>query len=191
MNSKEIKRNHRKHFKEIRLKVSAKVKDSIIKEVSKVLECKFQEINLKSYIGIYWPLRGEVDLRTLKLLSNKNFALPSCSASGIISYYPWETDVLVKDSFGIPAPSNKKTLQPNQLGLILVPALSVDLEGYRLGYGSGSFDRLRSNKNWESIESYVVLPKACISSKPLPRDRWDIPFNGWITEEGFSTSQKN
>ena len=38
---------------------------------------------------------------------------------------------------------------------------------------------------WKSIPSLGVLPKVCVSKKPLPRDSWDIPFDGWINEEEF------
>ena len=68
--------------------------------------------------------------------------------------------------------------------LLLVPALAIDRTGIRLGYGGGYYDRLRADPTWASVPAWVVLPSACISSEPLPRDAWDVPFTGWITEHG-------
>ena len=66
-----------------------------------------------------------------------------------------------------------------------MPALAIDQEGYRLGYGGGYFDRLRQNKEWRSIPSFIIISQNCISESPLPRNSWDIPFNGWINENGL------
>jgi 5-formyltetrahydrofolate cyclo-ligase len=35
------------------------------------------------------------------------------------------------------------------------------------------------------VPALVVLPQAYVLAK-LPRDPWDIPFQGWITEQGLS-----
>ena len=69
--------------------------------------------------------------------------------------------------------------------MLLVPALAIDQGGYRLGYGGGYFDRLRKKELWFSIPSFVVISSNCISSNPLPRNEWDLPFNGWISEKGL------
>ena len=74
-------------------------------------------------------------------------------------------------------------LKPNQIRLLLVPALAIDHNGTRLGYGGGCFDRLRSNPSWKEIEALAVLPSVCISSSLLPEEKWDIPFDGWINEK--------
>ena len=111
-------------------------------------------------------------------------ALPASQEEGRLYYHPWKDKPLIKDFYGIPAPLNEPILKAKDMSVLLVPALAIDQTGNRLGYGGGFFDRLRSNKKWGSIPSLVVLPKICISQAPLPRDSWDIPFNGWINEEG-------
>ena len=75
-------------------------------------------------------------------------------------------------------------MRPQQLSLLLVPALAIDATGIRLGYGGGYYDRLRANNDWAKVPAWAVLPSICFSSAPLPRDPWDVPFHGWITEFG-------
>ena len=137
------------------------------------------------YIGIYWPLKGEVDIRFIKEINNQKVALPSSSKSKGINYHAWSNNPLEIDSNNIPAPVGENAISPNDISILFVPAIAIDQEGYRLGYGGGYFDRLRERELWFSIPSFVVISNNCISKKPLPRDRWDVPFNGWISEKGL------
>ena len=137
------------------------------------------------HIGIYWPLKGEVDIRFIKEGHKQKIALPSSSKLKGINYHPWSNNHLELDSNRIPAPIRERSISPNEISMIFVPAIAIDQEGYRLGYGGGYFDRLRQKDLWISIPSFVVISNNCISKKPLPRDKWDLPFTGWISEEGL------
>ena len=137
-----------------------------------------------SVVGLYWPLNNEVDLRPLRTQLPNPMALPRADGNGRLRYGRWSGQVLKKDGCGIPAPTNSSNLRPEEISLLLVPALAVDSSGIRLGYGGGYYDRLRSDPLWADVPAWVVLPSQCVQSSPLPRDSWDVPFNGWITEQG-------
>ena len=137
-----------------------------------------------SVVGLYWPLDNEVDLRSLRTQLPNPMALPQADGKGNLRYGRWSGQVLEKDGCGIPAPSNSSNLRPDEISLLLVPALAVDSSGIRLGYGGGYYDRLRSDPLWADVPAWVVLPSQCVQFSPLPRDSWDVPFNGWITEQG-------
>jgi 5-formyltetrahydrofolate cyclo-ligase len=137
-------------------------------------------------LGLYWPLQGEADLRHLaehpSLLGR--LALPRV-ADGRLLYRPWQPgDELSLDDTGIPAPAHGPNLEASGLGLLLAPALAFDAAGIRLGYGGGWFDRLRCDPLWASIPALAVLPTACLTAA-IPRDGWDVPFPGWLDEQGI------
>ncbi len=182
---KEKKSKLRDKYSKIRSDVMPKVEDSILNQVIKFLTKKeYKSLTKNQYIGIYWPLKGEVNLLDLKESLNVNFALPGIFNKGRVNYFPWHNNPLEKDLLGIPAPIKERTLSPSEIVLLLIPALAVDIKGFRLGYGGGYFDRLRSKPEWREVKSMLIVPNACISSTPLAKDHWDIPFKGWISEEG-------
>ncbi len=169
----------RKKFKDLRSKSIIDVEELIQLEVRKVID--FQ--SPKSLIGIYWPLAGEVDLRFLKKVNHISLALPACKEKGYLSYHRWGDSVLIKDIYGIPAPLSEPLVKPSEMKLLIVPALAIDYKGIRLGYGGGCYDRLRSNPDWKKIKALAIVPNACVTKKLLPKDVWDIPFDGWINEK--------
>jgi 5,10-methenyltetrahydrofolate synthetase len=83
-----------------------------------------------------------------------------------------------------PPPASGWELSPHALALLLVPALAFDPHsGIRLGYGGGWYDRLRADPAWRAVPALVVLPAACLCGN-LPREPWDVPFQGWLDEHG-------
>ncbi len=134
-------------------------------------------------LGVYWPLAGEIDL--LALAERRPVALPAIHDQRLV-YRPWQPgQPLQPDACGIPAPAAEAgELEAEQLGLLLVPALAIDPSGLRLGYGGGWYDRLRAAPRWRRLPALAVLPAACCAAS-LPRDPWDVPLAGWISEQGY------
>lgn len=148
-------------------------------------------------LGLYWPIGAEPDLRPLAALPclADRLALPAVAAcaSGAtgdptgperLHYRAWRLgEPLEADACAIPAPLGPE-LRPPNLGLLLVPALALDRQGMRLGSGGGWYDRLRADPAWRALPALAVLPSACLVDR-LPADPWDIPFDGWLDEEGL------
>ena len=58
-----------------------------------------------------------------------------------MEFYPFDETKLETNKLGITEPSNTaKALIPKD-DLIIIPSIAVDIEGTRLGYGGGFYDR--------------------------------------------------
>tara|TARA_B100000945_G_C20246904_1_gene532591 strand:+ start:83 stop:670 length:588 start_codon:yes stop_codon:yes gene_type:complete len=180
---KELKR---KEYNLIRYSNSSLIHEKIKSNVKIALQELSQKYHVEGkYIGIYWPLKGEVDIRFIREINKQKVALPSSSKIKGLTYHHWSNHQLGLDSNRIPAPKGERAIKPNDISILFVPAIAIDQEGYRLGYGGGYFDRLRKKDFWISIPSFVVISNNCISKTPLPREKWDLPFSGWISEKGL------
>ena len=180
------KEKKRKKYNSIRYSNSSLIHEKIKYNVKLELQVLLNKYHVEGkYIGIYWPLKGEVDIRFIKEDNKQKVALPSSSKIKGIRYHHWSNKKLELDSNNIPAPIRESAIKPNDISILFLPAIAIDKHGYRLGYGGGYFDRLRQKNLWFSIPSFVVISSNCISKKPLPRDKWDLPFSGWISEKGL------
>ena len=183
---KAIKELKRREYNLIRNSNSSLIHEKIKSNIKSNLNILLNKYHVEGkYIGIYWPLKGEVDIRFIKEIKNQKVALPASSKSNGITYHCWSNNQLKIDSNNIPAPIGETAIKPYDISILFVPAIAIDKKGYRLGYGGGYFDRLRQRDLWFSIPSFVVISDNCISKKPLPRDKWDVPFSGWISEKGL------
>lgn len=64
--------------------------------------------------------------------------LPQCQ----LAHYIYDDNTQIKvNKWGIPEPTNANTVAADEVDLVLVPLLSFDREGHRIGYGKGYYDR--------------------------------------------------
>lgn len=73
-----------------------------------------------------------------------------------------------------------------EAGVVLVPALSVDLHGTRLGRGGGWYDRMLA-----SAEPCPAVVAVCwtweVVAGPLPHEPHDVPVNTVLTPDGMTS----
>ena len=181
MTISEKKKLERYTFRKLRDEISLKLRENVEKNVKLYVDSFINEYKNIGYIAIYWPLRNEVDIRSLK--EKFSLALPRCKDKKDLLFYPWDEKPLTKDSEGILSPDKSFSLSHKEISIIFVPCLSVDKNLIRLGYGGGYFDKLRSDRNWRDIPCIGVLTSNCVSKIPLTRAEWDIPLSGYITEK--------
>ena len=120
----EKKKLERDTFRKLRDKISISQKKNVEKNVKLYLDSFVNQYKNIGYIAIYWPLKNEIDIRSLK--ENISLALPRCNDKKELLFYPWDEKPLTKDSEGILSPNNSFSLSHEQINLILVPCLSVD-----------------------------------------------------------------
>ena len=131
----ESKKLERDTFIKLRDEISFNKRENVAKNVRLYVDSFVKGNKNIGYIAIYWPLKNEVDIRSLK----KKFilALPRCKNKKNLLFFPWDEKPLTKDSEGILSPNNSSPLSHLQISMILVPCLSVDKNLTRLGYGGG------------------------------------------------------
>ena len=133
----------------------------------------------------YWAVDSEVetsDIIAKALKDNKKVALPKCTDKdgNMEFYYITSLSDLLDGMYGIKEPpTNCPADDYTDCSLCLVPALSFDKEGYRLGYGKGYYDRFLSRFKGVSIG---LCFSDCLSEK-LPRDAYDKKVNYIVTNE--------
>ena len=87
-------------------------------------------------------------------------------------------DQLVPGTFGIPAPGDDcPVVAKEEIGVVLVPCLMCDREGYRLGFGGGYYDRWLAGYQGTTV---CICPKNR-RVEELPRDEYDIAVNIVLT----------
>ena len=177
----EKKKLERDTFRKLREGISLDQRKNVVKNVKLYVDSFVKQNKNIGYVAIYWPLKNEIDLRSLK--DKISLALPRCKDKKVLLFFPWDENPLTKDIEGILSPNNFFSLSHQQLSMIFVPCLSVDKNLTRLGYGGGYFDKLRRDNDWGNVPCIGVLTSSCLSTIPLTRAEWDIPLTGYITEK--------
>jgi len=134
-------------------------------------------------IMLFYSVRREPDtIRIAKdaLAAGKIVAFPYCYRGGIMEARVISCLSELKESMlGIPAPpETAPVIAPEELDLIIVPALAYDTEGYRIGYGGGYYDRFLLK-----TEAFTIgLARERLMMKNAPKEAHDIAVNCVVTE---------
>ena len=158
----------------LRKSIIEKRKTLNIEEISNILVEKIRKNQTyidSNKVMIFYPTKYEVNL--LKLLNdNKAFYLPKVFQKELLVCEFDKDTKLEKTSFNIYEPCSK-SIDKNNLDLVIVPALCVDKKGYRLGYGGGFYDRFLQDFEGKTI---VAIPKEFLFDS-IPKENFDIKID--------------
>jgi len=153
------------------------------------------------HVAAYLPNDGELDpspLMGLAWAMGKRVYLPVLShlRSDHLLFAPYAPgDVLRKNRFGIPEPvvSLRHMIDVKALDLVLTPLVAFDEQGSRLGMGGGFYDRsfafLRRRRHW--LKPHLVgMAYDFQRVGSLPRQPWDVPLQGVVTERSFVATRR-
>ncbi|MBE6597021.1 MAG: 5-formyltetrahydrofolate cyclo-ligase [Ruminococcaceae bacterium] len=133
---------------------------------------------------LYSPIGSEIDvtpLASLALSKGKRVAYPVCDTESHEMVFRYVNDLseLVSGAYSILEPRDTAPeFQFEKDSLCIVPALSFDKKGYRLGYGKGYYDRFL--KRFEGTALGAVYDS--LLSEELPRGYLDVSVGIIITE---------
>ncbi len=133
-------------------------------------------------------LSSESEVNTDKIISycfdnGKRVAVPFCTDSdGNMEFYIIKSfNALSPGHYGIREPDIKscEKLSDFSASIIVVPGLSFDKNGNRLGYGKGYYDRFLKNYSFIS----VGLCYNSFIKDIIPSENYDVKVNYIITED--------
>ncbi|WP_018427798.1 5-formyltetrahydrofolate cyclo-ligase [Hoeflea sp. 108] len=135
-------------------------------------------------VSLYWPFRGEPDLRPWLASVNARggkTALPIAIQLGrpltFKAYAPG--DKLERGVWNIPVPATGPEVIPD---IVIAPLVGFDGSGYRLGYGGGFFDRTLAALPRKALVIGIGYELARLPTiYPQPHD---IPMDRIVTEAG-------
>lgn len=135
----------------------------------------------------YVSVRGEIDLSPVwkkAVADGKRVALPrtvtGASEGQMVFQFVEQPSDLMAGRYGLKEPSPAcPEVTDFARTLCLVPGLSFDRHGYRLGYGGGYYDRFLANH--PPVVPVGLCYEVCLSDA-LPHDRYDIPVSYIFTE---------
>ncbi|MEG2597572.1 MAG: 5-formyltetrahydrofolate cyclo-ligase, partial [Oscillospiraceae bacterium] len=110
-------------------------------------------------------------------------AVPRCTPGKIdMKFYVIDSfNRLTAGAFGVlePSPAQCAELRDFKGSVCVLPGLGFDLQGFRLGYGKGYYDRFLSKYTGKNIG---VCYNVCLKTL-LPHGRYDKMINILVTEK--------
>ena len=135
-------------------------------------------------LAICWPIRNEFDARHVAKTFREHgasTAMPVVVAPRTpLAFREWHPGTeMAKGAMDIPYPANTREVVPDA---VLLPMNGWDVDGYRLGYGGGFFDRTLAAAAKRPLVIGVTYELARMETiHPQP---WDIPVDWVVTEAG-------
>ncbi|MGN1122771.1 MAG: 5-formyltetrahydrofolate cyclo-ligase [Eubacterium sp.] len=181
----QVKSELRKSFKELRKSIDNKsCADKLI--CDNLLNSELY--SKADTVLFYAALEDEINTDYAMLCAlnaGKRIALPRCinSFGEMEFYYIQSLDDLICGHFNVREPDINKCSRVTDFSnsICIVPAVSFDKNGYRLGYGKGYYDRFL--KKYTSLSIGLCYNK--LITDELPIGEFDVPVNYIISENGL------
>ena len=144
-----------------------------------------------NYLHCFLPIRQKKEVNTWLIIERLRNEQPETNiivsrtlwATKQMEHFYLEQDGLVQENkLGIPEPVSGLSCPAQKIELVLLPLLSFDLKGQRVGYGAGFYDRFLSECLPETKKVGLSL------FKPTPEliedaHALDVPLDSCITPE--------
>lgn len=155
-----------------------------IKITSKQIQDNLRKIDFfrsAESIAAYYSIGSEVhtqDILQEILNSGKQLSLPKVIKNDLVFKKISSFSELEQGNFSVMEPKDRcETVK--DLDVIIVPAIALTREGFRLGYGFGYYDKFLHGKKLTTI----ALSYAKQIIKSFPHDEHDVKINYIVTED--------
>lgn len=129
-------------------------------------------------IGIYLPMKDEVDVTSLLSLERSFFAPVVISDHDMEFYELTSLATVERGKFNLLEPIKETMILPEALEVIIVPLLAFDEKLHRLGQGKGYFDRYLKRSKALKIGVAFEIQKVV----EIPCESFDIAMDFIVSE---------
>lgn len=168
---------------ELRKAVREKKRAMTTQEIEKRSQLLLQQfVQTEAYqkaTAIYGYLPYNQEVRTVPILQRaiadgKKVAVPKVYGEEMRFLYLEDLTQVAAGYAGIPEPIADAPAAEDKTALVLMPGLAFDMEGHRIGYGGGFYDKFLSNEPEHPTVAlcydFQVFPK-------LDTEEFDIPVD--------------
>ena len=186
----EWRKHQRKQLIAVRETLSEVTHQQWSQTISDLLKQGFPKLQ-KMNIGIYWPFRGEYDPRSTALYFMRHgatLALPEIVGKDKpLCFREWRPDTPLKNgAYGIPVPIEARAVR---VDAIIIPVVGFDQHGYRLGYGSGYFDRTLATYHPQPLTIGIAFEMQRLEN--VYAQPHDIALHYIVTETGIFRTENH
>ena len=114
------------------------------------------------------------------LKDGKKVLIPKTYSKGRMDFVVYDLQQLIKTSFGLLEPQGElEVVDASQIDLIHVPGLAFTMDGYRIGYGGGYYDRYL-----EQCSGHTLSTVYHYQVQDFIPEKHDIPVEEVLIDEG-------
>ncbi len=186
----EWRKHKRKQLIAARETLPAAIHQQWSQTISDLLKQGFPKLQ-KMNIGIYWPFRGEYDPRPIAqyfMRHGATLALPEVVGKDKpLCFREWLPGTPLKNgAYGIPVPIETRAIRVDAL---IIPVVGFDQHGYRLGYGSGYFDRTLATYQPQPLTIGIAFEMQRLEN--VYAQPHDIALHYIVTEKGIFRTENH
>lgn len=135
-------------------------------------------------LSCFLPTQSEPDTRAFldwAVHHDIDVLLPSSREDGLLDWIRPSGEGTVRGAHGIDEPLGEvlSPLAVDEVDLMLIPAAAIDIQGHRLGWGRGYFDRTLSSMTNTPPVYAVVFDEDLLEQ--VPTEPHDVPLSGVVT----------
>jgi 5-formyltetrahydrofolate cyclo-ligase len=142
-------------------------------------------------LGLYSPICNEVlteDIFFAALKAGKKVVFPRVCERLLEFVEVQDLEELCKGAFGIKEPIKEKPCPVAELDLLIVPGVVFDVQGGRLGYGQGFYDRVLQEQTKKLMLIGLCYEIQLVTF--LPKENHDVLMDAVVTERRLVWREK-
>ena len=162
---------------EVRADASARIATTVI---------GLPEVRDAGTVMAFWSFGSEVDTAPLIVRlheAGRRVVLPRVEGEDVVAVVYLAGDEVAAASFGAMQPTGTTVVEASEVDLVIVPGVAFDLEGRRIGYGGGYYDRFLPRTR-EDVPAVAIAFSLQVVDEPLPAASFDRRVDAIVTEDG-------